>query len=371
MGVVYAAYELALGREVAIKTLLPALAGHQHMREQFEREAIITARLPHPGVPPIHSLGTLPDGRPYLSMKLIRGRTLGAILAARSQRKCSESVSDLDLTQPDAPGLLLVFEQICQAVAFAHSIGIVHRDLKPQNIMVGPFGEVQVMDWGLAREMEKGKWNRTHQEEFSKGENDDRTSSDSLSTQHGTAKGTPSYMPPEQARGEWDNVDARADVFALGGILCGLLTGFPPYTGTSIRAVIDRATEGDLAETYVRLDKCGASSDLVKLAKWCLAPNPADRLADARAVAGLVELYRLDQEEKLRNLETERAAAAGAEAVVTWVSSQGTPRHYLMLRRGDVSIEQLGRRLLAVVLAGVLIGLGAAYCWINGVFCGQ
>ncbi len=368
MGVVYAAREWALGREVAIKTLLPTLAGHRHMTEQFDREARITARLPHPGVPPIHALGTLPDGRPYLVMKLIRGRTLAAILTARSQRKTTESTSDLDLTTPDAPGLIMAFEQICQAVAFAHSQGIVHRDLKPQNIMVGPFGEVQVMDWGLAREMKKDKGKRQSASENGFDSLDAVPSSDSASTQLGTPKGTPSYMPPEQARGDWDAVDARADVFALGGILCVLLTGSAPYTGPNVRVVIARATAGDLTEAFARLDASNASEDLIKLAKWCLSPDPAARPMNARAIAGLVELYRLDQEEQVRKLETERATAAGVEAV-TWAAMRSTSLRIASIRRSDRVSEQLGRRFLSIVIAGVLIGLGVAYCWVNGVFC--
>ncbi len=367
MGVVYAARELALGRDVAIKTLLPSMSGHRQMIDQFEREARITARLPHPGVPPIHALDKLPDGRPYLVMKLIRGRTLAAILTARSQRQSSESTSDLDLTTPDAPGLLLVFEQICQAVAFAHSQGIVHRDLKPQNIMVGPFGEVQVMDWGLAREMQKEKLGTQKPNEGPGDAPHQAVTNDSMSTQLGTAKGTPSYMPPEQARGEWHLVDARADVFALGGILCSVLTGLPPYTGTDINVVVGRAMDGDLGEAYARLDNCGASPDLVRLAKWCLSADPGARLTDARAMAGLVELYRLGQEEQLRTLETERAAVAGAEAAAWWAILRAVPRQVSNLRNTEGSSDRSALPLLTGVLAGVLIGLGVAYCMI-GVF---
>ncbi|MCE9567612.1 MAG: protein kinase [Planctomycetes bacterium] len=349
MGVVYAAREIALCREVAIKTLLPVLAGDRQMRDQFDREACISAKLQHPGVPPIYRIGTLSDGRPYLVMKLIRGRTLAAILAARAQRATTESISDLDLTTPDAPGLLLVFEQICQAVAFAHSQGIIHRDLKPANIMVGPFGEVQVMDWGLAREMKREKGNRQNEVAGSRS----AVHADSATTHNGTAKGTPSYMPPEQARGEWDAVDARADVFALGGILCTLLTGSAPYTGDNIRVVIDRAMEGDLFEAFARLDTCGASVELVRLAKWCLSPDLTERLSDARAVAGLVELYRLGQEEQVRAESTDRDVVV-AEVVTRRVPSEAPqPRP---------SMNQLS---LSAVIAGVVIGLCAAYCWLS------
>jgi serine/threonine protein kinase len=133
MGRVFAAHDLTLDREVALKVLLPGANA-----DRFVRESKITARLPHPGIPPVHALGRLADGSPFLAMKLIAGQTLTA-----------------ELKTADRPRLLQAFTQVCQAVGFAHSRGVVHRDLKPSNIMVGAFGEVQVMDWGLARETDK------------------------------------------------------------------------------------------------------------------------------------------------------------------------------------------------------------------------
>jgi serine/threonine protein kinase len=358
MGVVYAARDSVLGREVAIKTLHPSLIEHPDIKFQFEREARITARLPHPCVPPIHSFGTLPDGRPYLTMKLIRGRTLAAILAAR-KALCSQSVADLDPTTPDFPGMLHVFEQVCQAVAFAHSQGIIHRDLKPQNIMVGPFGEVQVMDWGLARMLKTtgGEVRSDDSVEYLL-RNRKLEGEESDSTRHGTTKGTPSYMPPEQARGDWESVDHRADVFALGGLLCVILTGSAPYTGSDGKIVMQRAVAGDLAETYARLDTCRFTPHLVALAKWCLAPNPADRPLDAQTVASLVELYRLSQEDRVQELNADRTAAL--DSLVRWSAfraeshlprpvggaSNGTPS----ARRPLVPIPALLITLLAVLI---------------------
>jgi tetratricopeptide (TPR) repeat protein len=135
MGRVWAAIDKTFDREVAIKTLLSGAHA-----ERFLTEAKITARLPHPGIPPVHNLGTLPDGTPYLAMKLIRGRTLAEVLRERPS------------PAHDLPQAVQVFEQIAQAVGFAHRQGVVHRDLKPLNVMVGEFGEVQVMDWGLAKQ---------------------------------------------------------------------------------------------------------------------------------------------------------------------------------------------------------------------------
>src|SRR5262249_27621722 len=135
MGVVYRAHDPDLGRELAVKVLHERYRDHPVARDRFLREAHITARLQHPNIVTIHEQGRLPDDRPFFAMKLVRGRTLDALLA--------EGVP--------ASVLVPVFGQVCQAVAYAHTRGVVHRDLKPRNVMVGAFGEVQVMDWGLAK----------------------------------------------------------------------------------------------------------------------------------------------------------------------------------------------------------------------------
>ena len=209
MGVVYRARDLTFGRTVAVKITLPGVSG-----DAFVREAEITARLQHPGIPPVHALCRLPDGRRFLAMKLISGETLRALLDGRPDPTA------------DRGRLVAAFEQICQAVGYAHAQGIIHRDLKPANVMVGEFGEVQVMDWGLAKEVrstESGPGNATS-----------GTASGAEETVFGSPKGTPVYMPPEQARGEWATVGPRSDVFALGGILCAILTGKPPFSGTDV-----------------------------------------------------------------------------------------------------------------------------------------
>src|SRR5262249_35161332 len=169
-----------------------------------------------------------------------------------------------------------IFGQVCQTVAYAHSQGVIHRDLKPHNVMVGAFGEVQVMDWGLAKVLAS---DNVADADTVPGEE-----AASL-TQVGQALGTPGYMPPEQARGEQETLDERADVFGLGAILCAVLTGRPPFEGRSVAAVLERAGRGDLAEAWQRLEDCGAYAELVRLARSCLAPAAGDRPRDAEAVA--------------------------------------------------------------------------------------
>ena len=270
VGVVYGAQDTQLDRVIAIKVLLKEHREKVDIVRRFLAEARITGRLQHPGIVAIHELGCLPDGRPFFVMNLLRGQTLGDIL---SQRK--DTTSDL-------PVLLSIFFQACQAVAYAHSQGVIHRDLKPANIMVGEFGLVQVMDWGLAKQLSTAE----DRESFTP-----REITNEIGTQLGTVFGTPAYLPPEQARGEIDKVDKRADVFGLGSILCEILTGSPPYTGMDGTDIYHKAMNSDHAEMYTRLTACLAHLDLISLAFWCLSPDPIERPIDASHVCEVMTTY--------------------------------------------------------------------------------
>jgi len=208
MGSVYLVHDQELDRPVALKVLADGRAGAD-LQARIAREARILARLEHPGIVPIHDFGVLPDGRIYYAMKLVRGRRLD---------------ERVNLKRP-LPEFLRDFEKICEAVAFAHSHGIIHRDLKPQNIMVGAFGEILIMDWGVAKLLEDTAAPPASAPAPTLPDAADKTSGATL---HGTVLGTPGYMAPEQARGEVDCLDARTDVYALGAILYFLLTGQSP-----------------------------------------------------------------------------------------------------------------------------------------------
>jgi serine/threonine protein kinase len=350
MGRVYAGYDLTLDREVAIKTLLPGADA-----ERFVTEAKITARLPHPGIPPVYALGSLEDGTPWLAMKLIRGQTLAALLARRG----GES-SGWD----DRSRYIQVFEQIAQAVGFAHSRGIIHRDLKPSNVMVGEFGEVQVMDWGLAKEVaseashgrDVASRGRQSAGEASENQPDDshRRLDDDDNVHYtaaGTILGTPAYMAPEQAAGQIRLLDARSDVFGLGAILCQILTGHPPYRGPDGEAVRIKALRGEVAEAFAALDSCGAEPELVGLCKRCLSFKQEDRPADGRAVAEEVARIRQAAEERARRAELEKAQALVREAeqrkrrrVVAWA---GGAIAVVLLAGLSVSLWQMRRAIAA------------------------
>ena len=299
MGVVYSACDESLGRDVAVKVLLERYPAHSLVGQRFVDEARITAQLQHPGIPPVFEVGRLDDGRPYLAMKLINGRTLAELLKERPE------------AASDRGRFLAMFEQICQAVAYAHSKHVLHRDLKPSNVMVGAFGEVQVMDWGLAKLLSPG--GATAHDPAA-----EETSCDTSvvsareldsATLAGTVLGTPAFMSPEQAGGELDRLDERADVFGLGAILCVILTGEPPYTGKSGDEVRVMAIRGTLAGADARLDQCGADAKLVELCRACLSADRERRPQDAGAVAATVAAYLAGVEERARQAERERAAA--------------------------------------------------------------
>jgi tetratricopeptide (TPR) repeat protein len=310
MGVVYWAEDPDLDRELAVKVLSAAGRDNPAVRSRFVREARVTARLQHPNIPPVHEHGELPDGRPFFAMKLVRGSTLRDLL--------SEPPAGFGL-----PDLLRVFAQVCQGMGYAHSRGVLHRDLKPANVMVGEFGEVQVMDWGLAKVL-SGAPRAAH------GEADERTDdpADPLTTiplgggpsgaedvtRDGAVMGTLSFLPPEQARGEIDALDRRSDVFSLGAMLCQILTGQPPYTGPNAPAILARAQAADLADAWDRLDGCGADPELVLLCKECLAADRDARPADAVAVAARVAAYQAAVDERLKQAELDRVRLEGERA---------------------------------------------------------
>jgi len=188
MGTVYLAEDRKLNRHVAIK-VLNAPESTNDLRERMIREAQIIAGLEHPGIVPVHDVGTLPDGRIFYAMKFVRGSRLDEYVSRGAPQR----------------DRLRKFQAVCDAVAFAHAHGVIHRDLKPQNIMIGSFGEVLVLDWGVAKMR------------------DDAHSPAAYQTMEGTVIGTRHYMSPEQARGEIDQLDERSDIYALGAVLYFLL----------------------------------------------------------------------------------------------------------------------------------------------------
>lgn len=291
MGVVYRGRDSLLDRDLAVKVLREGLG--EQFEQRFFEEARVGGQLQHPGVVPVYDMGRLSNGSAYFTMKLVDGETLSTLLAKR------QAISD------DLPRFVQVFEHICQAMAYAHSRGIIHRDLKPANIMVGAFGEVQVMDWGLAKAIRENRPIDASSLQVA--------SRDGELTVSGAVMGTPAYMAPEQARGEV--VDARADVFGLGAILCVILTGRPPYESTSnVRELLASAATGKLDSARERLKDSGADEELIRICDACLAFAPEDRPANGAAVVERVQAYVAGVAERARQADRERVAAEARAA---------------------------------------------------------
>jgi serine/threonine-protein kinase len=308
MGAVLKGRDVDLGRDVAVKVLLERHSGRPELAQRFLEEAQIGGQLQHPGTVPVYELGAFADGRPYFTMKLVKGQTLATLLSGRP-----EPAAEL-------PRFLGIFGQVCQTLAYAHARRVIHRDLKPANVMVGSFGEVQVMDWGLAKVLPEGgaaDEARAHERERRDTVSLVRTQrSQSAGTPDGIGSptlagdvlGTPAYMAPEQARGDVDLVDERADGFGLGAILCEILTGQPPFTGKTAEAH-RKAQTAQLDDAWARLDGCGADAELVALARRCLAAEPWHRPRHAGEVAAAVAAYQHAVAQRLRQAELERAQA--------------------------------------------------------------
>jgi serine/threonine protein kinase/predicted negative regulator of RcsB-dependent stress response len=338
MGVILKGHDTDLGRDVAVKVLDANLAKRPEVVRRFVEEAQIGGQLQHPGIVPVYELGLMADERPYFTMKLVKGRTLAALL---QQRK---ALGD------DRGRLLAIFEAVCQTMAYAHSKGVLHRDLKPANIMVGAFGEVQVVDWGLAKVLQRGgvadekraierSTLLTVIETVRSGPG---SGSDSLS---GSVMGTPAYMAPEQAQGEVETLDERADVFSLGAILCEILTGKPPYEHREGESILLQAAKARLDPARARIEACDADPALKQLCLDGLTPSRATRPANAEEVAKAVHDFLTSVEAR-----AQKAELAAAEA------------------RIKAAEERRARRLTVALGGTVLLALalgGAGWLWVR------
>jgi len=277
MSHVHEAHDRNLLRTKAIKLILPELAQDPTTRQRMIEEAQITAQLDHPHIPPVHELGITPEGRLYFTMKRLTGRTLAQVLA--------EVPTGIERDEQEVYRLLQHFLKLCDAVSFAHSRGVIHRDLKPDNVMVGDFGEVYLMDWGIARVM--GSEPPKKEDD---GEEVPRRRKQRTATQDGKYVGTPSYMPPEQAHGRHGNTDQRSDIFALGGILYEILTGRPPYQANTTLEMLFLAADGEVAPPEEVVD-WELPPRLCKVCARALSKEPEARYASVAEMAGEIESF--------------------------------------------------------------------------------
>ena len=226
VGRVWVARDKELGREIALKELQPEKAGSAMLARRFLREARITSQLEHPGIVPVYEVGLHPlQGQPFYTMRLVKGRTLTAEAQAYHHNRQTGEVNPASFL-----ALLNAFVTVCNTVAYAHSRKVIHRDLKGQNVVLGDFGEVVVLDWGLAKLMDR-----------SDGIFSDVEGNSSVElglTLDGQTVGTPAYMAPEQAAGLVELVSYSTDVYGLGAMLYEILTGIPPFKGRDMPEVL-------------------------------------------------------------------------------------------------------------------------------------
>lgn len=301
MGAILKGHDASLGRDLAVKVLLDKHMDRPELILRFVEEAQIAGQLQHPGIVPVYELGTFTDRRPFFSMKLVKGRTLAELLRQRSN-------SSADLSR-----FLGIFTSVCQTMAYAHARGVIHRDLKPSNIMIGSFGEVQVMDWGLAKVLSHdGEAKESQAQPVGTAQTiiaTIRSTGDSDLSQTGSVMGTPAYMAPEQAAGDISNVDERADVFALGSMLCEILTGQPAFCARTTGELRRKAAKADTTDAFVRLGACSADIALVQLAKDCLAFDREARPHDAGVIADRMTAYLASVQDRLHQTELARVTA--------------------------------------------------------------
>jgi eukaryotic-like serine/threonine-protein kinase len=288
LGAVFVALDAELNREVALKQILDRHADDPDSRARFLLEAEVTGRLEHPGVVPVYGLGCDAQGRPFYAMRLVKGESLkGAV----ERFHAAGGVGDPRRWNLELRRLLSRFVAVSNVVAYAHSRGVIHRDLKPANILLGPYGETLVVDWGLAKVVGRGE--AVAQAGGVEATLQPGSGSGSSETLPGTALGTPAYMSPEQAMGRLEQVGPLSDVYSLGATLYCLLTGKPPLDETDVGEALRRVQCGEFPPP--RAVRPGIPPGLEAIGLKAMALKPEERYPSARALADEIEHWLADE----------------------------------------------------------------------------
>jgi len=359
MGAILDAKDVNLRRSVAMKVMLDPEKASDEQLLRFIEEAQVTSQLQHPSIVPIYELGVDASGNVFYTMKFVQGVTLKDILN-KIKEDDKKTIETYPLTH-----LLNIFQRVCDAIAFAHSKKVIHRDLKPENVMVGEYGEVQVMDWGLAKILprKKDKKHIANKENPQNKQDILRTidsvrkdeGGETLKTMDGAIMGTPGFMAPEQALGETENLDERSDIYALGAILYNILTLNPPIKGKDLVEILDKVSTGDIPHPSV-YNTAGTGKKPKELQVVPLNHIPGLRIPDSLSAVAMkaltLEQAKRYQYVKFLQRDVEKflgGFATGAEGASIWKQVS------LFVRRNKT----------ASIAAGIIFALLIGGSWIN------
>jgi serine/threonine protein kinase len=357
MGVILQARDLRIRRTVAMKVMKTS---NQFSREnvlRFIDEAQLTGQLEHPNIVPVYEMGIDEQGEIFYTMKFVKGTTLDDVLRGiRNGRQ--KTIEKYPLGT-----LLTIFQKVCDAVAFAHARGIVHRDLKPENIMIGSFGEVLVMDWGLAKNLTTARKENAPEAPMVPEALVNRVPDDlrGFETMHGLIVGTPPYISPEQARGELDKIDERSDIYVLGGILYAILTLRPPVEGETVHEVVEKIVTSTIAppSTFNQptrrssQKKVGEESAEAAANNFIFSHCPGKRIPDSLSAVVMksLALDPADRYQKVEDLQTDIEAYQGGFA--TKAERASLAKHALLFASRHK--KEVGLFLVFAVLFNVLV----------------
>ncbi len=365
MGAILEASDCKLGRTIAVKVMLSEAGCSEEQKQRFIQEAAVLARLAHPNIVPVYDLGLDAEGELFYTMKLVKGRTLQHILD-ELRREHPEDLREFTLDR-----LLTIFRKVCDALAFAHAQKIIHRDLKPENIMVGEFGEVLVMDWGIAKILDGSADTlvRSDSDPISgqaaepRSESPRSSTASFTATMDGAVMGTPNYMSPEQAMGKVNELDERSDIFSLGGILYAILTLRPPVEGKDVWEVLEKVQMANItAPTSFGVvtngkGKTGAKGEVVEAKKIKPLPHmPGGRVPPALSAVAMKALT-LD---KTKRYQAVAAFSADIEkfqgGFATSAENAGAWKQLMLLTKRH---KAAAFGIAAVLLVGATLGTKA------------
>ena len=350
MGAILSARDNSIQRTVAVKVILTGAEASDEHVHRLIAEARITGQLEHPNIVPLHDLGVTADGVVYYTMRLVEGVTLSEVLE-KIQQKDAGAIAKYPLRM-----LLTAFQKICDAVAFAHSRGVVHRDLKPDNIMLGEFGEVFVMDWGLAKHL-RGSESDLDTTTLQKPRDIEDLAGDAFKTLSGQVKGTPRYMAPEQAEGRVEDIDERTDIYALGAILYAMLTLHPPVGGETVNEVLIQVASGVInPPTSYNPRHTGPAVSAQDIAPPELAHCPDRRVPAALSAVAMQALAR-DRAKRYPTVAAlQQDIAAYQAGFATSAENAGVARLVLLLMR-----RHRTEFVLSFISLALMVGLAAHF----------